>query len=99
MAVKEQTIEHTATKVKEPKRYMVVMHNDDYTPMDFVVEILIQIFGKEHQPAVDIMYRVHKEGKAAIGNYPYDIARTKVDTAIALARQEGYPFQMTIEEV
>lgn len=87
----------TANRVKEPKLYKVVMYNDDFTPMDFVVEILEIIFKKEHQEAVSIMMQVHKSDCAVVGRYYYDIAMTKTQEAMHLARQKGYPFQIKVE--
>ncbi len=98
MSVKTLTVEKTKTKLKEPKRYKVVMYNDDFTPMDFVVYILVNIFRKNHEDAVNIMMTVHKEGSAVVGTYSYDIAKTRVKKADTLAREERYPFKIKIQE-
>lgn len=98
MAVQNETKQYSKTKIKEPKRYKVIMHDDDYTPMDFVVEVLIEVFRKEKEDAVNIMFQVHKGGRAAVGIYPYDIARTKIRTVMSLAKDQGYPFRLTLEE-
>ncbi len=90
--------EKIRTKLKEPKRYNVVMYNDDFTTMDFVVSILVDIFHIDEVRAEEIMMAVHKSDKAVIGCYPYDIANTKVNAALDRARNEGYPFRMTVEE-
>ncbi|MGL5614798.1 MAG: ATP-dependent Clp protease adaptor ClpS [Sarcina sp.] len=90
--------ERTNVKVKEPKRYKVVMYNDDFTPMDFVVEILTMIFRKSEEEAFQIMMAVHKAGKAIVGNYSYDIAKTKTEQSVTIAREEGYPFKVKVEE-
>ena len=74
------------------------MYNDDFTPMDFVVYILINIFKKKHEDAVNIMMKVHKEGSAVVGIYSYDIAVTKVEKADSLARGEGFPFKIKVQE-
>lgn len=84
--------------IKEPKDYKVVMYNDDFTPMDFVVDILTQVFQKKYEEAVAIMMNVHKGKKAVVGVYSYDIARSRVDKASAMAREEGYPFRVLVEE-
>lgn len=76
----------------------MIMHNDDFTTMDFVVGILIDIFHKDEAEAQRLMLMVHKSGRAAVGTYPYDIAATKVQTAMSRAKEEGFPFRMTIEE-
>lgn len=98
MAVQGETREKTRINIREPKRYRVVMHNDDFTPMDFVVEILMDIFRKDGPEAERLMLMVHESGRAAVGAYPYDIAITKVETALGRAKDEGYPFRMTVEE-
>lgn len=99
MAVQNVTKERTDRKVREPKRYSVVMHNDDFTTMEFVVEILIDIFHKDELSAQSIMMNVHRNGKASVGTYPYDVAVTKVSMALSRAKEQGYPFRMTVEEV
>ena len=74
------------------------MHNDDFTTMEFVVMILVDIFGKDQVSAEKLMLTVHRSGRAVVGSYPYDIAMTKTDKALSLARTQGYPFRMTVEE-
>ena len=98
MAVQGETREKTRINIREPRHYRVVMHNDDFTPMDFVVDILIDIIHKGVPEAERLMLMVHESGRAAVGSYPYDIAVTKVQTALARAREQGYPFRMTVEE-
>ncbi len=98
MATKESVKERTSSRVKEPRQFNVVMHNDDFTTMDFVVAVLVDIFHKDEVTAQAIMLNVHKKGKAVVGKYPYDIASTKVAEALARAKSQGYPFRMTVEE-
>ena len=98
MPAKSGTKEQTRAEAREPKQYCVIMHNDDFTTMDFVVEILMEIFHKDAASANAIMMKVHKGGSARVGVYPYDIAVTKVEAATTRARQEGFPFRMTVEE-
>ncbi|SFU83471.1 ATP-dependent Clp protease adaptor protein ClpS [Clostridium sp. DSM 8431] len=98
MSIKDLTIEKTKTRLKEPKKYKVVMYNDDFTPMDFVVYILVNIFRKKHDDATNIMMKVHKEGSAVVGTYSYDIAVTKVEKANFLAKEEGFPFKIKVQE-
>lgn len=86
------------TKTAFPKKYKVIMHNDDFTTMDFVVEILVTIFHKSLKEAEKLMLYVHEKGSAVAGIYPYDIARTKVSLALQEAKKQGFPFQMTLEE-
>lgn len=86
-------------KIDKPKRYKVIMHNDDYTTMEFVIEVLMSIFNKKIEEANKIMIDVHQAGKGVAGVYAYDIAMTKVGTAMNWAKEEGFPFKLTIEEV
>ena len=98
MAIQGQTKERTKDMLKEPRQFNVVMYNDDFTTMEFVVEVLVDIFHKDEVTAQSIMMNVHKNGMAVVGKYPYDIASTKVNAALTLAKQEGFPFRMTVEE-
>ena len=98
MAIQGEARERTRINLREPKHYRVIMHNDDFTSMEFVVEILIDIFHKDEAEAERLMLMVHEGGRAAVGSYPYDIAVTKVQAATARAKEEGYPFRMTVEE-
>lgn len=99
MSVQGELRERTGIDIREPRHYRVIMHNDDFTPMDFVVELLRVFFHKDEGEAVRLMMKVHECGRAAVGTYPRDIAASKVGAATARAREEGYPFRMTIEEV
>ena len=96
MAVEGQLKEHTNIKVKQPDLYKVVMFNDDFTPMEFVVEILMTIFHKTYGDAIKTMMMVHKGNRAVVGRYA--IAKTKVERAIKLARAEGYPFRVEVQK-
>ncbi len=87
-----------STRIVEPARYKVILHNDDYTPMDFVVNILMTIFHKSVAQAEHIMFTVHKNGKAVCGIYSYEIAQTKAHQVKLLARKEGFPLLATLEE-
>lgn len=98
MSIQGETREKTRIHIREPKHYRVIMHNDDFTSMDFVVEILIDIFHKDETEATRLMLMVHESGRAAVGSYPYDIAVTKVQAAQARAKEVGFPFRMTVEE-
>lgn len=94
MATKEQVREQTKNKVKLPRQYQVVIYNDDFTPMDFVVEVLVNIFGKEEAAAVALMLDIHKGKYAVAGVYPKDIAQTKASQAVQWAREEGHPLKV-----
>ncbi|MDE6917743.1 MAG: ATP-dependent Clp protease adaptor ClpS [Lachnospiraceae bacterium] len=98
MAVQGETRESTRIKIREPKQFKVIMHNDDFTTMDFVVDILRDIFHKNELEAEQLMMLVHETGKAVVAAYPYDIAVSKVQSAAARAKAEGFPFRMTLEE-
>ena len=98
MAIQGETREGTRIKIREPKQYKVIMHNDDFTTMDFVVDILRELFHKDEIEAERLMMLVHETGKAVVRTYPYDIAVSKVQSAAARAKAEGFPFRMTIEE-
>jgi ATP-dependent Clp protease adaptor protein ClpS len=89
----------TEQEIREPKMYRVILHNDDYTTMDFVVEILISIFHKPAADATRIMIDVHKKGKGVCGVYPYDIAATRILRVHQLARKREFPLKCSMEEV
>lgn len=84
--------------VKEPDLYKVVMLNDNYTTMEFVVEILIEIFGKTEADARKIMLTVHKQGRGVAGVYVYDIAISKVEQVERKAKEKGFPLKCVVEK-
>ena len=86
------------SKVKPPRLYKVLLLNDDYTTMDFVVEVLQTIFGMDFERANQVMLKVHQEGSAVCGIYPKDLAETKAAQVMALARQHEHPLQCITEE-
>jgi len=96
LATKTETKE--ITELKEPKKYKVYLLNDDYTTMDFVVDILCDVFHKSYEEAVNIMLTIHKRGKGLCGVYTYEIAETKVDQVHRLARAHQFPLKATMEE-
>jgi len=85
--------------VEEPTKYKVLLHNDDYTTIDFVVDILMGVFHKNESEAEIIMMNVHKKGRAVCGIYTYEIAQTKVYQVKELAKSNGFPLLATMEEV
>jgi ATP-dependent Clp protease adaptor protein ClpS len=91
-------VEEAAPKVKKPPLYQVVLLNDDYTPMDFVVAVLELIFGMDRQQATRIMLEVHTKGKGRCGLYTYEIAETKVAQVASYAQQHQHPLMSTMEE-
>jgi len=88
----------TRPKVKRPSLYKVLLLNDDYTPMEFVVHVLERFFGKSHEEATRIMLHVHHKGVGICGVYTYEIAETKAGQVMDLARQHQHPLQCTIEK-
>lgn len=91
-------LEETEQDVKEPEMYVVVLHNDHYTTMDFVVEVIIQVFHKSAVEATKIMLDVHRKGKGHVGVYPFDIAATKVTQVRQMAKKAEYPLRCTMEK-
>jgi ATP-dependent Clp protease adaptor protein ClpS len=85
-------------KVRKPKMYKVVLYNDDYTSMDFVVQVLVSIFDKPAAEATKIMLDVHKKGKGVCGVYTYDIAVSKTKQVHFEAQKEGFPLRCGYEE-
>jgi ATP-dependent Clp protease adaptor protein ClpS len=91
-------VEESAPKVKRPPLYQVVLINDDYTPMEFVVDILQRFFAMDRTKATRVMLEVHTKGKGVCGVFTYEIAETKVAQVIAYARQHQHPLMATLEE-
>lgn len=96
--IKTQTNRETQFKTPEPPEFNVMMLNDDVTTMDFVVMVLIRIFHKEREVAESLMLQIHTEGSAIVGTYHYDIAQSKADYTMNLARANGFPLQLKVEE-
>ena len=88
----------TKTKTERPPMYKVMLLNDDYTPMEFVVHILERFFGLTHAQAFDIMLTVHKKGLAVVAVYSYEVAETKVAQVMDFARRHQHPLQCTMEK-
>jgi ATP-dependent Clp protease adaptor protein ClpS len=91
------TKSRTSKKLKKPPLYRVLLHNDDYTTREFVVEILLKVFHKSEQDAVRIMLHVHNNGVGLAGIYTYEVAEMKVRTVESLARHQEFPLKLTIE--
>ena len=85
-------------KLEKPKLYKVLLHNDDFTTMDFVVFVLQYVFKRDEQESIAIMLKVHNEGVGIAGTYPYEIATEKCNKATNLARAREYPLLCTVEE-
>lgn len=93
VAIQEQT------QIKKPSMYAVIMHNDDYTTMEFVVYVLVGIFDHDIDTAYRLMMQIHHDGRAVVATLPFDIAEMKVDEVNELAEQEQYPLLTTIEKL
>jgi ATP-dependent Clp protease adaptor protein ClpS len=91
-------VEEAPPKLKRPSLYRVVLLNDDYTPMEFVVRVLEKVFGLDRNTATRIMLEVHTKGKGVCGVYTYEIAETKVAQVTGLAQQHQHPLLCTMEE-
>lgn len=89
----------TRPKLQPPPMYTVVFLNDDYTPMDFVVHVLMQYFNLAQEAAVIVMLKVHREGKANVGRYTCDVANHKVDLVMGLAKQHQHPLTVFAEKI
>jgi ATP-dependent Clp protease adaptor protein ClpS len=96
----KQTIlkDNTKVDIKKPKMYKVLIHNDNYTTMEFVIEVIVKIFHKGVAEATKIMFDVHNKGQGTVGMYPYDIAATKVLQVEAMAKARNYPLKSSYEE-
>ena len=92
-------LERRAQRVAPPQMYQVVMLNDDYTPMEFVVVVIQEFFNKDREAATQIMLKIHLDGKAVCGVYTRDVAATKVDQVLDAARQAGHPLQCVSEPI
>ena len=92
------TITRTRTKTKKPSMYKVLLLNDDYTPMEFVVYVLQRFFSKSSEDATKIMLHVHQNGVGICGVFTYEVAETKVSQVMDLARQHDHPLQCTMEK-
>ena len=86
------------TRVEKPKFYKVILHNDDFTTMEFVVFILRQVFNRSDAEAFSIMLKVHNEGIGIAGIYPLEVAEMKAEKAVSLSRANEYPLLCTVEE-
>lgn len=98
MSTKIEHQNESELSIREPKRYNVYLLNDDYTSMDFVIDILMRIFRKNYSDAYTIMMQVHQKGRGLCGSYPYEVAETKVQQVNSLARESGFPLKAMMEE-
>lgn len=96
--IKEKQDVSSRQKPKHPSMYRVILHNDDYTTMEFVVDVLMKIFGKSLEKSYEIMLNVHRKGRGVCGVYTYEIAETKVNAVHKLAGDNGFPLRSTMEK-
>jgi ATP-dependent Clp protease adaptor protein ClpS len=90
-------VERKTQKTEPPRMYQVILLNDDYTPMEFVVMVLQEYFNRDLETATQIMLKIHHEGRGVCGVYSKDVAATKVELVLAAARRGGHPLQCTME--
>jgi len=91
-------VEESRPKLKPPKRYKVILLNDDYTPMEFVVQVLVKFFNLNQEQSTQIMLTVHTKGSAVCGEFTYEIAETKVEQVNDYSRKHQHPLLCTMEE-
>ncbi len=96
--LQDDTITDIDEETAEPPNFKVLLHNDDYTPRAFVVEILLTVFSKSLEDATRLMWHVHKNGIGVCGMYPFEVAETKIARVTELARENGFPLKLTLEE-
>ena len=93
-----EILERTRQETKKPELFKILLLNDDYTTMEFVIEILENVFNKAPAEAYRIMMHVHRNGRGLAGVYTYEVAETKADQVASLARDAGFPLRATLEE-
>ena len=94
----EEVATESREKLKKPPLFRVLLHNDDFTTMEFVVEVLRRVFGKSEADAFRIMWAVHTQGVGCAGVYTYEVAEMKVERVTQMAREQEYPLLCTLEE-
>ena len=94
-----QVVHKTQSKVRYPNRYNIVFHNDDYTPMDFVVTLLVEIFNKNITQANEITMQIHTEQAAVVGTYSKEVAEQKLNETKTIISHSGYQLKVTLEAV
>ena len=94
-----ELLEEVDNELKEPDMYVVILHNDHYTTMEFVIAVLTEVFLKPTPEATKIMMDVHKKGRGLVGTYPFDIAASKVAKVKQLAKEAEFPLKCTMERI
>lgn len=96
--IEESALSDVKDEIKEPSMYRVLLHNDDYTTMDFVIEALMTVFQKSMEEAILVMLNVHRQGTGMCGLYTLEVAETKMNSVHALARKKGFPLRCSVEK-
>ena len=96
--LEDEVVSRTEDEVDEPPMYRVLLHNDDYTTMEFVVEILMSVFNKSPEESVQIMFNVHRNGIGVCGVYTFEVSETKVNAVHSIAHERGFPLKCTMEK-
>jgi len=96
--IEEEIATETEKDLKEPPMFRVLLHNDDYTTMEFVVELLMHVFQKNFEEATQIMLKIHRTGIGICGVYTYEVAETKIEIVHELAREKGFPLKSSMEK-
>lgn len=99
MASEIKTQKKITTTLRYPDRFNVILHNDDHTPMEFVIHLLVEIFNKNLNQAHEITQSVHENGKEIAGTYNHEIAKQKLHEATVVTRYHGHPLKLTIEKI
>ena len=94
---KIQTLNNPLISIGEPKQYYVVMHNDEKTPFDFVIDILMALFNHDKDTAADLAHKIHADGKAIVGMYNLEIAEQKIEETVKASRASNYPLSVSLE--
>jgi ATP-dependent Clp protease adaptor protein ClpS len=87
-----------STMIEPPKRYYVVMHNDDKTPFDFVIDVLVELYRHDEQTAADLANKIHVEEKAIVGMYNLEIAEQKIEETVRLSRANNFPLTVSLDQ-
>jgi ATP-dependent Clp protease adaptor protein ClpS len=89
----------STTRLQYPSKYNVIFHNDDYTPMEFVISLLVEIFDRNLEQAKEITMQIHEKGQSVAGTYFHEIAEQKQQETVVLSRHNGHPLKVTLQEI
>ena len=89
----------SATRLEYPAKYNVIFHNDDFTPMEWVIQLLVEVFDRTLEQAKDITIKIHESGQGVAGTYYYEIAEQKQQETVVLSRHNGHPLKVTLKEI